>query len=158
MKKTRSQLFKELIKEAVREVLRAEFRTILREELQKVQPIMETTKHTLSAYPTKKRSYEEFLPKHSTSTNTINRNTPPVPVVLNSNMSTDPIKKLLADTAKNMTSEDYRTLANPGSQHAQMPINMSTIPMMSQNSNVDMNIGEIEEWTPTSIKMPQFPK
>ncbi len=153
MKKPKSQLFKELIKEALREVIRNEFRIILREELQKIQPIMETTKPTLSGYPTKKRTYEEFLPKRSTMTNHAQ------PVVLNSNPTTmDPIQKLIMDTAKNMTQEDYRTLANPGSQHAQMPINMSTIPMMSQNSNVNMDIGEIEEWTPTSIKMPQFPK
>jgi hypothetical protein len=138
--KSKASLFKELIKSAVREVIQEELRAVIREELKNNSKLL-----TEKAAP--KRNYEQFLPNRSTASPASK-----IPPTFTVN-ETDPVKKMLALTAKSMTPQDFQN--SKSSMIVEGPINQSM--GMQMNPQMMESIGDIEEWTPTSINMHQFP-
>ena len=140
---TKSQLFKKLIKEAIREALKEEFE-LLREELKNSRPIIESHQDFIKDFTP---NYKEFLPKPQT---------PPIkPVGPNysyQNTQTDPIKRILAQTAKSMTQEDFQTI-RMNSNMVEMDSPVVNNGMLAQN----MNVGEMQEWKPSNMKDFNFP-
>lgn len=164
-KKSKAQLFKRLIKEAVREVLQEEIgdiREIIQEELQNIRPLLtERKKVTRTEIEIKNGStpatnrtnpYEAFLPGYAQVK--ARQQAMQQQVVPNKPQSV--MDKLLAETAKNMTSEDFNTHTNTGNvESMSMPMPQQGMGAMSQDM---MNsIGEIEEWEPTNVGMPAPP-
>ena len=143
---TKAQLFKKLIKEAVREAVKEELPKIIREELQNTKPLVEAHQDFVRDFTP---NYKEFLPKQPIK--------PVKPVGPNysyqGTQTNDPIKKILAQTAKSMTAEDFQSIRmNSDMIEMNSPVGMAN-GMLAQN----MNIGEIEEWTPSNMKDFNFP-
>ncbi len=144
--------FKTLIKEAVRDVIRTEFRAILREELKKNTSVITEQPHprTVIKAPLKENlsglnKYAEFLPNYG--------KTPQKPVYVPP-VTNNPLNAFLEDTKRTMGGEEYRDIANMTSNQAQSFPDFTP----GANSNMNMDLGEIEEYTPSSnIKMPNFP-
>lgn len=125
--------FKNLIKEAVREVLQEEMRVILKEELHNVQPALTNKNFN---FPIRK-NYEQFLPQPQGSKAPASKQTVPA------FDTKDPIQKLLNETAKNMSVEEYSQVAKG---------------VPPQTPQVMPDVGEMEDWAPESgMKMPNFP-
>ena len=142
---TKAQLFKKLIKEALREAIKEELPKIIREELQNTKPLVEAHQDFVRDFTP---NYKEFLPKQ-----------PVKPVGPNysyqgtqtNNM--DPIKRILAQTAKNMTQEDFQSIRmNSDMVEMNAPVGVAN-GMLAQN----VNIGEMQEWQPTNMKDFNFP-
>lgn len=143
--KSKTQLFKNLIKEAVREVVKEELPQIIREELRKGKPMVEAHQDFIKDYSP---NYKEFLPKSPAKPvgpNYSYQDTKTSPV--------DPIKRILAQTAKSMTQEDYQSIRmNSDMVEMNHPVGVVN-GTLAQN----MNVGEIEEWQPTNMKDFNFP-
>lgn len=132
-KPKKSQVLKEALKNAIREVIREELRGIIREELGPVKPLIENNK---------KVNFQDFLPKP---------NQPRKIESTYSNTGGNIFNKLMQDTQRNMTSEDYKTIAMGNT-------NVVDIPYPTEYSQgLADSIGEMQEWEPSNMKGFNFP-
>lgn len=141
--KSKSQILKNILKEAIREVIREELPQIIREELQSTKPLINGHQDFVRDFTP---NYKEFLPK-----------TPAKPIGPNYSqqnvVSMDPIKRILAQTAKNMTPDDFRTIQMNSDMVEMNNGTGVTNGMLAQN----LNIGEMHEYQPSNMKDFNFP-
>lgn len=132
--KSKTEIFKKLIKECVREVLKEELPIIL----------MEINKPHNDFIKDYSPSYlKEFKPFHNPGLN---------PKINPKMQKLDPIQKILKQTAQSMTSADYANLGMGATPNNSLFINNTP-----NVSNLGYDIGEIEEWSPSSnINLPDF--
>lgn len=143
MKPTKSQIFKKLLKEAVREVIREELKTILIEQ-RNVQIKDFNDKNAKPLIREVKRpDWSEFLPK---SPQRAQQRPAYIPTTVS-----NPLASLIQDTAKNMSGDEYSTIVNANSSM----INSQGSVGMNPQSMMD-SIGEIEDWNPTSVHLPNM--
>ncbi len=132
------EIFKQFLKETIREVLKEELE-LLKEELKSNKPVLEE-----SIRPTR-RSFEEFLPGIK------KQNKPQQQVKPTVQLSSNPLEKILQQTAMSMTGQDFQNTGAGMLMEESVPIPMQMNPAMMQS------IGEIEEYTPSSMNLPNFP-
>lgn len=128
MEPRKVKAFKNLIKECIREVLREELPTILNESRSNTR--YTNTVESLRPKPNKNPYMVESVQK---------------PQRFQDIKSTlNPIEQALLQTARNMTVEDKAALKNTGIEQQGM-------------GRFDPGIGEIVDYQPSSMRLPNFP-
>lgn len=138
----KSEIFKKFLKEAVREVIHEEVRSIIREELANTKPL-------ITEQITTRRNFDEFLPGF---------NKKPQQQKTVTKIPSNPIEKILMETAKNMSGEEMRKIANVGPVVTKnVTPAYSSSPIQNFNPQMMESIGEIEDWLPSTVNLPDFP-
>lgn len=133
----KAQLLKKLLKECIREVLKEELPRILNESklFRQNEPHQDFIKDFAPGFLKNKPKSTLFGP-------------------IAQNQTYDPIKNILAKTAKSMTQEDIQALKFNHDIINSDAINYS-IPTAVTNNTLVQNLGEMDDYTPSNL--PNFP-
>jgi len=135
---TKSQILKKIIKEAVIEALHDELRTIIREELQNMKPLLS---NPVTSPPKKKVNFQDFLPGRRPMTQ--NQPQKSGNALLAENLKGNPLAAFIQDTASKLTTDEMNNMVSGNGVSAEPSMTMSA-----------QDLGEIEDYTPSN--MPDF--